>query len=95
MAEGTVFALPPGVDFAQELVQGLIARMEGQPPEAMARVQLIVNTGRMQRRVREEFDHHGARLLPRLRLVTDLGRDPLAGLPPAVPSSAPISSGCS
>ncbi|WBL33246.1 double-strand break repair protein AddB [Sinirhodobacter sp. HNIBRBA609] len=86
MAEGTVFALPPGVDFARELVQGLIARMEGQPPEAMARVQLIVNTGRMQRRVREEFDRHGARLLPRLRLVTDLGRDPLAGLPPAVPS---------
>ena len=44
MAEGTVFALPPGVDFAQELVRGLIARMEGQPPEATVSVcQSIAN----------------------------------------------------
>ncbi|MCV2867262.1 double-strand break repair protein AddB [Defluviimonas sp. WL0002] len=80
-----VFALPPGADFPARLVEGLIARMADQPPEAMARVDLYLNTARMQRRVRSLFDDHGARFLPRLRLVTDLGRDPLAGLPPAAP----------
>lgn len=86
MAEPRIFALPPGVDFAQELVAGLIARMADRPPEAMARVQLYLNSGRTQRRVREEFDRHGARFLPRLRLVTDLGRQPLLGVPQAVPA---------
>ena len=80
-----LFALPPGADFAAELVAGLVDRMAGQPPEALARVELYLNTARMQRAVRAAFDARGARLLPRLRLVTDLGRDPLAGLPAAVP----------
>lgn len=85
MPEARLFALPSGVDFPAALVQGLIARLQDQPPEAMARVRLYLNSGRMQRRVREEFDRHGARLLPQIRLITDLGRDPLSGLPPAVP----------
>ncbi len=80
-----LFALPPGADFPAHLVRGLVARMAGQPPEAMARATLYLNTGRMLRAVRAAFDAHGARFLPRLRLITDLGRDPLAGLPPAVP----------
>ncbi|MDW4549125.1 double-strand break repair protein AddB [Defluviimonas sp. D31] len=81
-----LFGLPPGADFPAALVSGLVAKMADQPPAAMARVTLYLNTGRMQRRVRAEFDRHGARFLPRLRLVTDLGRDPLAGLPPPVPA---------
>ncbi|MCV2863251.1 double-strand break repair protein AddB [Defluviimonas sp. WL0075] len=81
-----LFALPPGADFPARLVEGLIARMADKPAEAMARVELYLNTARMQRRVRALFDDHGARFLPRLRLVTDLGRDPLAGLPPAAPA---------
>ncbi|WP_295530822.1 double-strand break repair protein AddB [uncultured Thioclava sp.] len=81
-----VFALPPGVDFPKELVTGLLERMQSQPPEAIARVQLYLNSGRMLRRVREEFQRSGARYLPRLRLVSDLGQDPLAGLPLAVSS---------
>lgn len=80
-----LFALPPGCDFPRHLVTGLIARMADTPPEAMARVTLYVNTRRMQRRVREVFDTQGARLLPRLRLITDLGSEPLPGLPPAIP----------
>jgi ATP-dependent helicase/nuclease subunit B len=83
--ESHVFALPPGVDFPKALVAGMIARMAGEPPEAMARVRLFVNTTRMSRRIRDVFSDHGARFLPRLRLVTDIGRDPLAGLPAAVP----------
>ena len=80
-----LYAMPPGADFPARLVAGLVRRMDGQPPEAMARVTLYLNTSRMLREVRATFDRHAARLLPRLRLITDLGRDPLAGLPPAIP----------
>lgn len=80
-----LFALPPGTDFPRALVAGLIERMEGAPPEAMARVHLYLNTGRMLRAVRAAFDETGTRLLPRMRLITDLGADPVPGLPPAVP----------
>ena len=47
-----VFALPPGTDFPTELVAGLIERHAGLPPQALARVELIVNTRRMARRIR-------------------------------------------
>ena len=80
-----VFTLPPGVDFPQELVAGLIDRMRSQPPEAMARVEVYLNTARMRRRVTDLFLSHGARLLPRLRLVTELADRPGLALPPAVP----------
>lgn len=68
----TLFALPPGADFPAELVAGLMQRMAGQPPEALARVTLIVNTQRMRRRVSECFQSHGALLLPRILLVTEV-----------------------
>jgi ATP-dependent helicase/nuclease subunit B len=76
-----VFALPPGVDFARELVRGLHARMPGQPPEAIARVTIYLNTERMRRRVVEAFGDAGAGFLPRITLVTDLARDPSLDLP--------------
>ena len=82
-----VFAVPPGVDFPKALVEGLRARNAAQSPEALARVQLVVNTRRMARRVRELFDQGPACLLPRLSLVTDLGESvDLAQVPPAIPS---------
>ncbi len=67
-----VFGLAPGVDFPGELVRGLLSRLEGQPPQALARVDLIVNTRRMQRRLREIFDAGPARLLPRIHLIDNL-----------------------
>ncbi len=79
-----VYALPPGADFPALFVEGLIARISGQSPEVTARTTVFVNTTRMLRRIREAFDGHGARILPRLRLITDLGNDPLGRLPPAV-----------
>ena len=80
-----VFAVPLGVDFPKALVDGLIARSEGQPPEALARVQLIVNTRRMARRVRALFDTGPARLLPRIGLISDLGETwSLANIPDPV-----------
>lgn len=71
-----LFALPPGADFARQLVLGLKARLANDPPEAMARVELFLNTRRMQRRVEAVFDSLGAGFLPRLRLITDLS-DPI------------------
>ncbi|SMY07210.1 double-strand break repair protein AddB [Flavimaricola marinus] len=80
-----LFGLPPGADFAQALVDGLIGQMQDPAPEALGRVTLFVNTRRMQRRIREVFDAGPARILPRIRLITDLSRDPAASdLPPAI-----------
>src|SRR6056297_1627977 len=42
-----VFGVPLGVDFPKALVEGLLALQDGKPPEALARVHLIVNTRRM------------------------------------------------
>lgn len=79
------FALPPGADFPAHLVAGLTERMADQPPEAMARVTVYLNTARMRRRVTDLFTETGARFLPRLRLVTDLAQDPGLALPAAIP----------
>lgn len=80
-----LFGTAPGVDFPNALVRGLRDRVQG-PPDAMARIELYVNTTRMARRLREVFDTGPAALLPRVRLVTDLA-DPLsaADLPEPVP----------
>ncbi|MBR9890134.1 double-strand break repair protein AddB [bacterium] len=72
-----VFAIAPGIDFPEALVAGLRTRMDGQPPEAMARVELIVNTTRMARRIRQIFDRGPATLLPRIRLLSNVA-DPIA-----------------
>ncbi len=81
-----VFAAPPGADFPKVLVEGLRSRSQAFPPEALARVQLVLNTRRMARRVRELFDQGPPCLLPRVSLLTDLGGAPdLAKVPPAIP----------
>ena len=81
-----LYYLPPGVDFATELVLGLQERMAGTAPEAMARVILFVNSQRMRRRVTEVMTGSGAGFLPKITVVSDLGSDPvLADLPPQTP----------
>jgi len=80
-----LFGLPPGEDFARTLVDGLAARLEGAPPEEWARVEIFVNTQRMRRRLLEVLAEGPARLLPRIRLITDLATDlTLADIPPPV-----------
>ena len=80
-----VFGLPLGADVPAEIVNGLIARQTG-GADALARVELMVNTRRMARRIRAIFDEGPPRLLPRLSLVTDPGLSPALGdLPLAVP----------
>ncbi len=78
-----IFALPPGADFASSLVDGLIDRSADLRPEDWARTEIYVNTTRMQRRIRSVFDAGPARLLPRIRLITDLGTDPVSMNVPA------------
>jgi double-strand break repair protein AddB len=80
-----LFGVPPGADFPAVLVAGLLDRLGHLPPEALARVTLYVNTRRMQRRVRALFDAGPARLLPQIRLITELASPAAAALPPPVP----------
>ena len=76
MGEATnLFYLPPGVDFATDLVRGLKERFYGQSPEAMARVRLFLNSQRMRRRVTGVFNADGASFLPRMDVVSQLQSD--------------------
>ena len=78
-----LYTLPPGVDFAAEVVRGLIARMSDQPPEALARVIIYGNSTHTLRAIEAAFHNAGPLLLPRLRLIAELGSD--AGFPPPAP----------
>jgi ATP-dependent helicase/nuclease subunit B len=83
-----VFALPPGADFIGALVAGLEARLAGQPPEALTDVEIWLNTRRAARALEARLAQGPARLLPRIRTVTDLASEPalapLLDLPPPV-----------
>ena len=83
-----IFGMPVGADFATSLVAGLQERGAQFSPAQWARVEIYVNTSRMQRRIREVFDAGPARLLPRVRLITDLANDPLVDAGP--PSVSPL-----
>lgn len=71
-ARPRVFAQEPGADFPAAVARGLRARILGQPPEAMARVEFLVNTARMRNQLRAALLDLGAGFLPRIRLITDL-----------------------
>lgn len=81
-----VFAMPSGADFGTALVDGLQAKLSGLSPTEIAKVEIYVNTSRMARRIKEVFDKQPPSLLPRIRLVTDLARDPLTDAGPAASS---------
>lgn len=81
-----VFATPLGVDFSRAVVAGIAERLAGQTPEALARVEVYVNTARTQRRLRAIYAETGPGFLPRIRLITDLAaRADMAGLPAPIP----------
>ena len=81
-----VFALPCGVDFPKALVSGLLNRFDSHPPEALARVELIVNTTRMQRRVISLFKTQKPMLLPRITLLSQFGQSAFLNTLPSVNS---------
>ncbi len=72
-----VFGTPPGVDFPAQLVEGLASREDD-----LSDTVVYVNTTRMQRRIRTLFDAGPPRLLPQVRLITDLSAEATAaGIP--------------
>ncbi|MBT8000336.1 MAG: double-strand break repair protein AddB, partial [Planktomarina temperata] len=82
-----VFGTYAGQAFPDILLEGLTTRLQGAAPEDWARVEVYVNTRRMQRRLAELFLQGPARLMPKFHLVTDLAHDPLlTDLPMPVPT---------
>ncbi|MEN8919017.1 MAG: double-strand break repair protein AddB, partial [Octadecabacter sp.] len=80
-----VFGVPLGQDFSTALHDGLRQYFKSMSPSDVARVEIYVNTRRMQRRLTALFHEGGALLLPRIRLVTDLAQDHIdQNLPPAI-----------
>lgn len=80
-----IFGLPPGVAFPAAFVAGFVQRYGHESPEYQARIEIYVNSARMMRAIRAGFDAEGACLMPRLRLIADLGFDSALSLPPPVP----------
>ncbi|OAN75220.1 double-strand break repair protein AddB [Jannaschia sp. EhC01] len=80
-----VFATPLGVDFCAALIDGLDMALDGQGSEALARVEIHVANGRMQRRLQALYAQRGPGLLPRIRPVLSLAETAdLEGLAPAM-----------
>ena len=80
-----IFATPLGVDFSAALVEGLDMRVAGAPPEAIARVEIWVNTRRMQRHLQALYASRNATFLPRIRALSELSEIPdIADLPKAM-----------
>jgi ATP-dependent helicase/nuclease subunit B len=82
-----VFGTQSNQSFPEALLAGLTKKLEGCPPEDWAQVLIYVNTRRMQRRLYQLFLDGPARLLPTIRLITDIATDPsLTDLPMPVPT---------
>lgn len=81
-----IFGIPPGRDFAGELVKGLQDRLAGQPPEVMARSTIWVSSSRMRDRVKAQFAPPA--LMPRVRVVTELAE--VVPMPDLAPSEPPL-----
>jgi len=83
-----LYALPPGAPVAEGVARGFWRRNAGAPPEAIARTVVLLNTARALRETERALADlaPGPGLLPRARLIEEIGTDPLAlpGVPPAV-----------
>ncbi|WP_408592955.1 double-strand break repair protein AddB [Paracoccus marcusii] len=83
-----LYALPPGVDFADAFVRGLLERMADQPPEALAGVTVFVNAASTRGALYRAFDRAGPLLLPQIRSITGVDPGPLIMPDPPVPPLA-------
>lgn len=78
-----VFGAPPGADFAAQLAAGVRARLAGAPPEALAGVEITLNTLRAIRATQAAFEAAGpAVFLPRLTAMDVFAS--AADAPPAI-----------
>lgn len=79
-----VFALPPGVKFAECFADGLRSRLAGGGPEELAKVQVAVNTRRTARALNVAFETAAPGVfLPKIDAIDSLGAA-LADAPPKI-----------
>ena len=71
------FSVAPGLDFTETLAIGLEQRLTGTDPADWGRVEIWVNTARMKRLLTLRLGAGPGRILPRIRVVTELAEDPL------------------
>lgn len=76
--EPGLFAMPPGVDYAATFVDGFLKRMQGRKPEEIARVTIYTNSARSKVEILRAFDLRGPLLLPKLKVITELGGNGVA-----------------
>ena len=67
-----IFGMPCGVDFPRSLAYGIVKFFSDNPPEVLARVNIIVNTKRMRLRLLEEFASLHTILIPKVHVLSDL-----------------------
>lgn len=67
-----LFQIELGLDTPQAFVHGLLSRYEDRDPTDLARVNVIVNTGRMQRKIKDVLIQEKALLHPKIHLISDL-----------------------
>lgn len=75
------FALEPGTDFSNALIDGLFARLADHPLEAISDVEIFVNTRRTERRLSALLERRSPGFLPRIHVITDIARRPIPGVP--------------
>lgn len=83
-----VYGVALGQDFSTTLYDGLMGAFSSMAPTDVARVDIYVNTRRMQRHLTSLFHQGNAVLLPRIRLVTDLSGDSIGSA--IAPATAPL-----
>lgn len=69
---GTILGVPPGADFVEHLHAKIMELCEGNPPEFSARINVLVPSRRMQRRLKSLFESRCDSLLPKIGLVSDV-----------------------
>ena len=71
----SVFACPPGLNFADAIADGLRERMRDHPRELMGRVVIYANAARMRDKILQRFQSGTAGFVPKIRLITDIPSD--------------------
>ncbi|WP_460272929.1 double-strand break repair protein AddB [Celeribacter sp. ULVN23_4] len=70
-----LFGVACGANYPLAVKTGLLARLNDQPPEVLARTEIFVNTSRMRKDIQAAFDDGSTRFLPKIRLLSELGTD--------------------
>ncbi|SFJ57945.1 double-strand break repair protein AddB [Celeribacter neptunius] len=71
-----LFGVPCGTNYPDAIAHGLLRRLDGMPPEVLAKTEIFVNTSRMKKDIQVAFETGKTRFLPRTRLLTEIGLDP-------------------